>query len=298
MEMNEIRLIGIKIPLIEKSMSLAELIISMAKKQDIDIEDNDIIVVTSKVLLKSLGKTIDLSKVVPSLRAKIINKLTGKDPVETELILRNSRRCFFIASTKFLGRFAHVFGRNIKDAKKAAELVKAIMFVETSNGFIATDAGLDYSNVPLGQAIVSNHDFDAMAEKLRNEIRQLTGYEVAVVVADTEFTISNGKFGTVDVAVGSSGIAPISKEFGSRDLYGRPKFGGLDITIDELCSAAALLMKQSGEGVPIVLIKGFKYEKSFLHSKDALITRFEHISTKIIIKTVLKNLLLKILRII
>ena len=53
MEMNEIRLIGIKIPLIEKSMSLAELIISMAKKQDVDIEDDDIIVVTSKVLLKS-----------------------------------------------------------------------------------------------------------------------------------------------------------------------------------------------------------------------------------------------------
>ena len=291
-------MIGIKIPLIEKSMSLAELIVSMAKKQDIDIEDDDIIIVTSKVLLKSLGETIDLNKVAPSLRAKIISRLTGKDPVETELILRNSRRCFFIASTKFLRRFAHVLGRNAKDARKAAELVKAIMFVETGNGLIATDAGLDYSNLPPGQAIVSNHDFDAMAEELRNEIRRLTGHEVAVVIADTEFTVSNGKFGTVDVAVGSSGITPISRDFGSRDLYGRPKFGGLDIIIDELCSAAALLMKQSVEGVPIVLIKGFKYEKSTLHSKDVLITRFGHMSIKIIIKIGLKNLLLKLLRII
>lgn len=296
--MNEIRLIGIKIPLIEEPISLAELIVSNTEKQGVNIEDNDVIIVTSKVLLKSLGKIIGLNTVIPSLKAKIISRVTGKDSVETELVLRNSRKCFFIASTKFLKRFSYVLGKNIGDAREAAEKVKAIMFVETCNGFIATDAGLDYSNLPPGQAIVNNYDFDAMADELRSEIRRLTGHDVAVVVADTEFTVSNGKFGTIDVAVGSSGITPISREFGSRDLYNRPKFGGLDIVVDELCSAAALIMKQSGEGVPIVLVKGFKYEKSNLHSKDVLITRFRNISTRIVITAGLKNLLLKLLKII
>lgn len=294
--MRELRLIGIKLPLIEKPINLSEIIVSQIKERGIEIEDKDIIIVTSKLILKSLGKVIDLKKITPSFKAKIISRLTGKDPVETEIVLHNSKRCLFITPTNFLMKYVNVLGKNPLDASKAVETVKAIMFVETGNGFIATDAGLDYSNMPSGYAIVNNYDFDEIAEELREKIKSLTGKNIGIVIADTEFTISNGKFGTMDMAVGSAGINPLSRELGSRDLYGRPKFGGLDIVVDELCAAAALLMKQSREGIPIVLVKGLEYEESDLHVKDVLITKFEKESRGILLSLAIKNLFLRLIK--
>jgi coenzyme F420-0:L-glutamate ligase/coenzyme F420-1:gamma-L-glutamate ligase len=66
----------------------------------------------------------------------------------------------------------------------------------------------------------------------------------------------------MDFAVGSSGISPTSKMFGQRDLFGRPKFGGIDIVVHELTSASALLFGQTGAGIPAVVIRGCEYEVS------------------------------------
>lgn len=61
---------------------------------------------------------------------------------------------------------------------------------------------------------------DEIARKLRREIRELTGKDVAIVLSDTEAWIT---LGSLDFARGSSGIEVISKNFGDLDLYGRPK---------------------------------------------------------------------------
>ncbi len=269
----ELRVVGLRMPLIEGKTDLAKLIVERAQDALGGLRDGDVVVVTSKVLLKSLGLMVNVKDVKPSPRARLISRLTGKDPIETELVLRHSRRILFIAETGKLKEHADKLGKDPESARKAAELVKAIMFVETSQGFIASDAGLDYSNLPEGKAIVCDYDFDSMARKLRQRIKEICGADVAVVVADTEFSLSNGKFGSTDVAVGSAGISPIDREFGSEDLYGRPKFGGLDIIVDELCSTAALLMKQSGTGIPVVIVRGLNYEKSDIGTKEILITR-------------------------
>ena len=112
--MSEIRLIGIKMPLIEEPASLAELILSNSEKQGVHIEDGDIIIVTSKILLKSLGKLIDLKTITPSFRARVISRFTGKNPVETEIVLRNSKRRLFIVSTSSIKKVAPLLGKNAK----------------------------------------------------------------------------------------------------------------------------------------------------------------------------------------
>jgi coenzyme F420-0:L-glutamate ligase/coenzyme F420-1:gamma-L-glutamate ligase len=101
-------------------------------------------------------------------------------------------------------------------------------------------------------------DPDAEAGKIREQIRQLTGRQLAVILADTEMI----PFGTMDFAVGSSGIGPISKKFGKKDLFGKPKFGGIDLVAYELTSASALLFGQTGAGIPVVVIRGCEYEIS------------------------------------
>ena len=295
--MKKLEIYGLELPFIEKSFDLAEGIINAVREIGIDIDNGDVIVVTSKIMLKSKGLLIDLKSIKPSLKAKIINKLTGKDPIETEIILRNSEKVYAIIPTGFLKEHLDKISKDVKSAEEALRSVKALMIVKMKNGIIASDVGLDYSNVPPGYAIVANHDFDHMAKELRNRIKSICGKDVAVIVADTEVFLSNGKVGSIDIAVGSSGIDPLAREFGERDLYGRPKFGGMDILVDEICAAAALLMKQTSERIPVVLIKGLHYKKSDLGVKDVLITKYGSEAKRFLLKTLLLNIILKMFRI-
>ncbi|RLF06362.1 MAG: hypothetical protein DRK00_01870 [Thermoprotei archaeon] len=291
-------LYGLELPVIEGPVNLAEMIVRAAKASGLELEDGDVVVVTSKVLLKSKGLLVDLRNIKPGVRARLLHRLTGKDPVEAELVLRSSDKVYAVVPTSFLEEHLSEISRDVEAGRRALEKVKALLIVRMKNGIIASDAGVDYSNLPPGYAITSNHDFDALAKELRDELRKACGRDVAVVVADTEVFLSNGKVGSIDVAVGSSGIDPLAREFGERDLYGRPKFGGLDIIVDELCAAAALLMKQSREGIPVVVVKGFKYRRSERGVKDVLVTRRRRRLIGVIVKVLILNVFLKALRII
>lgn len=85
-------------------------------------------------------------------------------------------------------------------------------------------------------------DPDAEARKVREQIQKLSGKRVAVILADTEMI----PFGTIDVAVGSSGIEPISKKFGQKDLFGKPKFGGVDLVAYELAMLQHFFLDRQG----------------------------------------------------
>ncbi|RLE98934.1 MAG: F420-dependent oxidoreductase [Thermoprotei archaeon] len=296
MYVKRLALYGLELPRIEGPVNLAKIIIETAREDGLELEDGDVVVVTSKVLLKSKGLLANLKDIRPGVRARLIHKLTGKDPVEAEIVLQNSEKVYAVIPTGFLRDRLSEISKDLEAARKALESVKALMIVRMRNGIIASDAGVDYSNVPPGYAITSNHDFDALAKELREGIKRITGRDVAVVVADTEVFLSNGKVGSIDVAVGSSGIDPLAREFGERDIYGRPKFGGLDIVVDELCAAAALLMKQASEGVPVVIVKGLKYRKSENGVKDVLIAGRRG-TVSVLVKILLLNILLKILHI-
>ncbi len=79
---------------------------------------------------------------------------------------------------------------------------------------------------------------------------------MAVILADTEMI----PFGTMDFAVGSSGIEPRAKMFAKKDLFGRPKFGGMDLVAYELTAASALVFGQVNAGIPAAVVRGYEYE--------------------------------------
>lgn len=118
---------------------------------------------------------------------------------------------------------------------------------------------MDSSNHPEGVVSVPPRDPDRFAGEIRDKIFGLIGKEVAVIITDTEMWFS---YGSLDFARGSSGIQVVSKSFGEPDLYGKPKFGGVDCVAHELACASALLMGQTSEGVPAVIVRGYKYVKS------------------------------------
>ena len=289
-----IEIIGLRLPReIKPGDDLAKLIVDAASREGVGIRDGDVIVVTSKVALKALGRMFRVDEIKPSLAARMISRLTGKDAREVELVLMASRD--IVAVVPFRGveqRVLHRITRDVNEALKLFRKIPAILVVVTRQGLIALDGGVDYSNLPPGHAIANIIDFDEEARRLRLRIEELTGKRVAVVLSDTESNIS-GKLGTIDVAVGASGIKPVTPYFASKDIYGRPKFGGIDIVVDEAASAAALLMGQTSEGVPAVIIRGLKYERSDEGVKDYCMG-VRKISLSVILKTILVRLVYKL----
>ena len=285
---------ALKLPEIKPGSDLAKLIVNTAKESGIGIKNGDIIVVTSKALLKALGATYRLKEVKPSLAARLIARITGKNPVEVELILRAAVDVVAVVDVKgLMGGHIDRISADKEAALKLVNEVPSLIVVTTRQGLMALDGGVDYSNLPEGHAIANTLNFDEEADKLRRKIEALTGARVAVILTDTEFNLT-GKVGSVDVAVGSSGIRPVNKGFGSRDLYGRPKFGGVDIVVDELAAAAALLMGQTSEGVPAVIVRGLKYEYSDEHIQDYALG-LRRIPWTVIFKTLMVKAIYKLL---
>ena len=131
----------------------------------------------------------------------------------------------------------------------------------------ASDAGLDFSNNPAGTCTLLPADSNRSADAIREGLSGLCGRDVAVIITDTEVTFTH-LFGSQDVALGYSGIRPVAHLFGSKDRFGREKFGGADVIVDELAGASALLMGQTSEGVPVVIARGLKYDTDSLRTKS------------------------------
>lgn len=128
-----------------------------------------------------------------------------------------------------------------------------ILVVETPHGFVCANAGVDRSNVPGDASVLLPVDPDASAERIRAGIRERTGAQVGVIVADTFGR--PWRMGQVNVALGVAGLAPIRDLRGSLDRQGRPMEATMLADADELASAAELVMGKA-EGVPVAIVRG------------------------------------------
>lgn len=233
---DEIRILGINgIPLLKKGDDIAKAILDAAEKQGTPVVEDDVLVVTQKIVSKVEGRVYRLSEIQPSILAKRLGRKLDKDPAIVELVLRESR-----AIVRMSGKH---------------------LITETRHGFICANSGVDVSNVSGGDAAaLLPVDPDRSARDLREQIRRLSGKNVAVIVSDTfgrPFRI-----GHTDVAIGSAGIAPVLDLRGEQDLFGYVMKVKETAIIDELASAAELAIGNSNEAVPAAVIRGFKYAHS------------------------------------
>ncbi|MDG6996979.1 MAG: coenzyme F420-0:L-glutamate ligase, partial [Nitrososphaerota archaeon] len=258
--MKQISFYGLQtIPEVKPGDNVARIILDACERESISLCENDIVVITSKIVSKAENSIVYLSKVVPSRRAKSIARLTEKDPVEVEIILGETQRISAVIPVKKIMNSYPAITNNLSTDREASARaiakVPAMLLTQTKQGLLATDAGLDYSNNPEGTASLLPKDPKASARRIREDFRKISGKNVAVVMTDTEIAYGN-LYGSTEVAIGFSGIRPVSRLFGTKDRFGREKFGGADIIVDELACAAALLEGQTSEGVPVVIVKG------------------------------------------
>ncbi|MCC6202295.1 MAG: coenzyme F420-0:L-glutamate ligase [Gammaproteobacteria bacterium] len=234
------------LPRVAPGDDLAELLAQGFAASELQPRDGDVVVVAQKIVSKAEGRLIDLGTVNPSPRAERIAREVEKDPRLVELILRESVRIV----------------RQRKD----------VLIVEHRLGLVMANAGIDQSNVETTHsaepALLLPEDPDASASRLRAQLSQRHGVDLAVIIND-----SFGRpwrRGTVGVAIGCAGLPALRDLRGQPDLFGRT----LRVTevglADELAAAASLLMGQAAEAQPVVLIRGLTLTGPSLNARSLI----------------------------
>jgi coenzyme F420-0:L-glutamate ligase/coenzyme F420-1:gamma-L-glutamate ligase len=257
--MKKIELIGLQtIPEIQAGDSLAQIICDCAKNENVGINKKDIIVLTSKIVSKALGLTRKKADVKVSRKALKISKKTGKDPIWVQMILDAGHKIVAVLPLKgAITKYVIDGSTDAANSQRLCDNEKCLFITKSPTGSIHTcDAGIDGSNHPEGIVSLFPENPDGEALKIRKEIEKISGKKIAVILADTELI----PYGTIDTAVGSSGINPCSIMFGKKDKFGKPKFGGVDLVGLEMTAASALLFGQVDAGIPVTIIRGYDYQ--------------------------------------
>ncbi|MGD1041997.1 MAG: coenzyme F420-0:L-glutamate ligase [Sedimentisphaerales bacterium] len=257
--MKKIEVFGLQtIPKIKQGDNLAEIVYACAEQEITGLQKNDIVILTSKIVSKAQGRTRRMADVVPGEKALYISSKTGKDAQWLQMIFDEGNDILAIMPLRGVIE-KHIFGAS-ENAAVTTELVEheqALCITMGKDGRLHTcDAGIDGSNHEKGVVSLLPEDPDQAAKDIREQLQKLTGKKLAVILADTEMI----PFGTMDFAIGSSGIDPVSKQFGQKDIFDKPKFGGIDLIGHELCSASALVFGQTGEGIPVAIVRGYEYK--------------------------------------
>ncbi len=212
---------------IEFNDNLSELIV-----HSIDLHDGDIVVIAQKIISKQEGRVVNLSTISPSLLAQGISSEYKKNPCIVELILSES--------------------------KKIVRMENGIIIVETKNGFICANAGIDESNVKNGFATLLPKNSDISAEKICKQIRKTCGKKVGVLISDTFGRPF--RMGQTNCAIGVFGLNPILDYEGTLDNFGNVLRVTAIAIADEICATAELVMKKTAK-CPVVIIRDYEFKK-------------------------------------
>jgi len=202
-------------------------VLEALEKERLRIENNDILAITSKVISISEGRVIELSKVIPSRKAC---RMSNKYHITAEI-------CELI----------------ISEADAVIGGIDRVMLTLKDN-VLMVNAGIDKKNAGPGKVILHPANSPKSAEQIRKKVLETSGKRIGVIITDSR--TQPLRVGTIGIALGVSGFDPVIDERGKPDLFGRPLQVTRRALADELATAAEILMGETSERVPAVLIRG------------------------------------------
>lgn len=209
------------LPIIKPGDDIAALIESL-----FNIQDGDILCLASTIVAKSEGRLRTLESYRPSKRAERIARQIGKDPRFVQAVLDESADIL---------------------------LEEPFLLTKTRFGHIGVNAGIDQSNVGGGRILLLPEDPSRSAEKLRRSLNK----NCAVIITDT--CGRPFRCGVTGVAIGWAGISALQDWRGKRDMHGKVLEITLEAVVDEIASAANLLMGEAGDGTPAIVFRGLRF---------------------------------------
>ena len=199
------------------------------------LRDGDVLVIAQKIVSKAENRYVELDGIEPSACALEIATQCRKDARLVDLVLRESSEVLRVAPD--------------------------VLIVRHLLGHVVANAAIDQSNLPghdTDRALLLPVDPDGSAQKLRAQLQQRYGLELAVLISD-----SFGRpfrLGVCGVCVGCAGLQALV------DLRGRPDRSGRALQVtqlaiaDQLCATATLVCGEADEGRPAVIVRGLRAE--------------------------------------
>ena len=133
------------VPEIRSGMNLGECLRNAVRDSGFELQSQDILAVTQKIVSKAEGQVVQLSSVQPSAYSASIARRMSKDPGLVEVIMRESRRI--------------------------VRMRGEVLICETHHGFICANAGVDQSNVEeTGTVTLLPKDPDRSARELARSL--------------------------------------------------------------------------------------------------------------------------------
>jgi len=219
--------------LIQPGDDLLSIIIAALKHADFTLIDGDALVISSKIVSKAEGRSVDLRTVQPGTRAQELAQITRKDPRIVELVLRES--------------------------VTVSRTAPGVLVTQHRLGFVSANAGIDQSNVADDENLVLllPENPDQSAATLLEGFKRELGVDMAVVISD-----SHGRpfrMGNIGVALGVAGMPALLDLRGQQDLFGRDLRISLQAYGDLVASAAHLVCGEGDEGLPVIVVRGLHF---------------------------------------
>ena len=191
------------------------------------LKDGDVLVVSSKFVGISEGRIVQLKTVSASHRAKDLSVKYAISPELCELIIRESD-----------------------------EIIGGVpgFVLALKNGLFTPNAGIDKSNIARGSVVLYPRNPLESAILIRSALKFSRGVSVGVVICDSRLMPT--RRGTSGVTLASAGVEGIRDLRGKPDLFGNVLRVTSQAIADDLSSAAQLVMGESDEAAPIVIVRG------------------------------------------
>lgn len=220
------QLFGIRTRMIKTGDDLVKIVLEALRKQEITVENGDILAVASKIVATVEGRIRELASVKTSAEAKRWAEAYDLEPSFVEVVLQESDEVYGGVS-------------------------KALLTLK-NNGF-TINAGVDHKNAPEGNVALWPKNPQMSAEDIRRKVFEKTGKKVGVLVVDS--MVNPRRMGTTGFALGVAGFRPVRDYRRRKDLYGNSIYITRHALADDIASAAHLIMGESSEQTPIVLVR-------------------------------------------
>ena len=231
-------LLPIHTRLLQKGDDLAPLL-----QESTQVAEGDILVISSKAVATVERAAIDLKSIHPSNEAEKWSTACSRSAAFCQAVLDETQR---------------LHGEVVGTCPGA--LLTELRPTGLSEGTIfAANAGLDQSNVADGFAIGWPRDPVASVKKLREALSSLPrrgrvrerGF--GIILSDS--CCIPRRRGVTAHALVVSGIDPLFSEIGNKDLFGKPLRMTIEARVDQLATAANILMGNAGQGIPAAIIR-------------------------------------------
>lgn len=133
------------IPEVEEGADIGKAIAAACEFVGLQIEDDDVVVVTQKIVSKAEGRVASVDPADPDAKRRIVEQ-------EAARILRRRG---------------------------------GLIIAETRHGFVCANAGVDQSNIDQGRVTLLPLDPDRSARRIRKQIGRAAGVDPAVIISDT-----------------------------------------------------------------------------------------------------------------